>query len=265
MRWVIRGLLAVCMVVLVAGCGFGGLSGDGLAIRPSDKIVTEQRAVEPFDGIDFRAFGLVELVQGTPASVVLEGPDNLVPHLVTRVSAGRLIIETDRSLRLVGTTSPKMIFRITVPGLRAVSVSGAGDVQMASLATDNLDVSLGGAGRIQIGALQADTVSMTLKGLGDIEVAGRARQAIVSLPGAGNLDAGGLQVSTAEVTLQGLGNATVWVTEQLTGRTSGAGSVSYYGTPQVDTNSTGLGSFRSLGPKGIEGEARVTACERVNV
>ncbi len=40
-----RKLATVCLAVLPAGCGCAGLAGDGLSIRPSDQMVTGQRAV----------------------------------------------------------------------------------------------------------------------------------------------------------------------------------------------------------------------------
>jgi hypothetical protein len=39
------------------------------------------------------------------------------------------------------------------------------------------------------------------------------------------------------------------VTSQLTGNISGGGSVRYYGSPQTNTESAGLGKFESLGNK----------------
>jgi hypothetical protein len=58
-----------------------------------------------------------------------------------------------------------------------------------------------------------------------------------------------LKIQTATVSVPGLGSATVWVTDELTGDISGAGTVNYYGNPQVKTNSSGLGNFKAMGNK----------------
>ena len=71
----------------------------------------------------------------------------------------------------------------------------------------------------------------------------------IDISGAGSVNAPDLKIQTANITISGLGGATLWVTDQLTGDISGAGSVSYYGTPQTNTNSSGLGKFKSLGSK----------------
>jgi hypothetical protein len=69
------------------------------------------------------------------------------------------------------------------------------------------------------------------------------------LSGAGALEAGNLKCTSADITISGLGGATVWVTDTLTGKISGAGSVSYYGNPQTSFSTSGAGSFKSLGDK----------------
>jgi hypothetical protein len=63
------------------------------------------------------------------------------------------------------------------------------------------------------------------------------------------VEAPDLQIQTANVSVSGLGGATLWVTDELSGEISGAGSVSYYGDPQTNTQSSGIGGFKSLGSK----------------
>ena len=133
--------------------------------------------------------------------------------------------------------------------LSALSVSGAGDVKMDGLAASRLKVAMSGAGRIDCSGLSLESLSLALSGAGDVTLAGEAASADVLLSGAGSIDAAGFKVQTADIDLQGLGNATLWVTEKLTGSISGAGSVEYYGNPQTDFDTTGVGVFKSLGGK----------------
>ena len=58
-----------------------------------------------------------------------------------------------------------------------------------------------------------------------------------------------LRIHTANVKLAGMGGATVWITDQLTGEISGAGSVSYYGSPLTEVKTPGLGKFIALGSR----------------
>ena len=80
-------------------------------------------------------------------------------------------------------------------------------------------------------------------------MAGAATSATIVISGAGPIDARELRVQTADVNISGLGGATLWVTDRLTGTISGGGSVSYYGSPQTTTQTSGLGVFKSLGNK----------------
>jgi hypothetical protein len=71
----------------------------------------------------------------------------------------------------------------------------------------------------------------------------------VNLSGAGELNATDFEVKRADVTISGIGTATVWVTDELTGEISGAGSVRYYDDPKANTTTSGVGRFESLGSK----------------
>jgi hypothetical protein len=71
----------------------------------------------------------------------------------------------------------------------------------------------------------------------------------VDMSGAGNVEAGELESQTAVITMSGLGSATVWVTEALDATLSAAGNLSYYGSPSVSENVSGIGKIESLGEK----------------
>ncbi len=97
--------------------------------------------------------------------------------------------------------------------------------------------------------LAADTTDINVSGLGNVELAGEVSQATITISGAGNVDAPDLKIKTANITIPGLGNATVWVTDHLTGSISGGGNIAYYGNPQTSTSTTGLGTYKALGSK----------------
>ena len=113
--------------------------------------------------------------------------------------------------------------------------------EMDGLETGDLTVDISGAGNLSIKNLQADSVDASMSGLGNLELSGKADRQSVSLSGAGNYDGGDLESGSADVRLSGLGNATVWATESLNASISGAGSIGYYGDPDVDENVSGLG------------------------
>ncbi|MHB1317983.1 MAG: GIN domain-containing protein, partial [Anaerolineae bacterium] len=170
--------VALMLALLLAGCGVTRLAINGQRIRPSGNIVTETRDVGAFHSVDLRAFGAVEIVQGEPQSLTVEGSDNIVSHVVTRVQRGVLALETDEEIYVLGDSDGSVLtFRITMPEVRALTLSGAGDIRMDSLSARDLDLTVPGAGNITIDALVADSLGISLPGLGDIVVAGRAQRA----------------------------------------------------------------------------------------
>jgi hypothetical protein len=242
----------VLIVALTVACSrLTDLVPGGNAITPSDTIITEERDVSGFTGIDMSTFGKVVLTQGEDESLTIKGSDNVVPLVKTTVRGGVLTIEMDENINPLGVNNAEEVlsFKITVKDLSSLALSGLAEVEMASLSTSTLTLDMSGAGHVLLSELAAQDVDITVSGLGGIEVAGEATHATIDIPGAGEVDAGDLECQTADVTISGLGTATVWVTDELTGTISGAGNVRYYGDPATNTESTGVGQFESLGSK----------------
>ena len=247
--WFLSLIVAVSLVI--TGCGLIKSAGVQV-ITPSDVIISEARAVSGFTSIDMSTIGTVVITQGNTESVKISGSDNLVPLIKTSVSNGTLLINTEGSLNILPANINKtnqLTITIELKDLSSLEVSGLGDIQINALSTPSLSIVMSGAGRVQIKQLTTDSLDVNLSGLGTIELSGEAKQATVNISGAGSVTAPDLKIQTVNVSVPGLGSATLWVTDKLTGNISGAGSVSYYGNPQANTNSTGLGSFKSLGSK----------------
>jgi len=235
--------------LLLVSCNL--LTNTGIKmITPSNVIISENRNVSGFNAINFSALGKINLMQGDKESLNISGPDNLVPEISTTVNNGTLVIKTKENINIkpIGNDNP-LIFTIVVKDLTAFTVSGAGDVQMEALTPPELVIKMSGAGKVVQNQVSTENLNINLSGVGGIDVSGQATQATIDISGAGSVNAPDLKTQTANVTISGIGGATLWVTDQLTGAISGAGSVSYYGDPQTETSSTGAGSFKSLGSK----------------
>ncbi len=258
------------VILLLAACDLQINPKSFRLIEPSDTLITEERQVSGFSGIEFSTFGEVILTQGESESLTIRGSDNIVPLVETSVVDGVLEIRMEDGINITGLDGKNMLtFTITVKDLTSLKISGAGKVSMDSLTTSNFEVKISGAGEVsldnlttsslavgmsgagkfELAGLPADSLDVSLSGLGNIRLAGEADQATIVISGAGPVEAYDLKVKTARITISGLGNAELWVTESLNGSISGAGSVSYYGNPLTTTSASGLGSFKSLGSK----------------
>lgn len=239
----------IILAMLLGSCSV--LSNAGVkVITPSKTIISENRDVSGYTAIDFSTLGKINIVQGDKESLNISGPDNLLPEISTTVSNGTLIIKNKENFTVASLSSESTLtFTIVVKDLNSLTVSGLGDVQVEALSTPSMDLTMSGAGKIQMNQLATDNLVIILSGLGGLDISGSAAQTTIDLSGAGSITAPDLKIQTANISLSGLGSATLWVTNQLTGTISGAGSISYYGSPQTNTNSTGIGKFNPLGNK----------------
>lgn len=243
-------IMLILVSLMVTACSFPPIGGNR-RIKPSDTIISETRDVSGFTGIDMGTFGKVVLTQGDFESVTVSGSDNLVMLVETNVRDGILYIESKVDFYVTSFTEENMLtYTVTARAIDSLTISGVGDLEMESLTTPSLDVTVSGGGYIRIDQLVTDDLTIVLSGTGTVELAGEARQANIDMPGLGDVNMPDLEIHTANVILSGMGGATLWVTAQLTGEISGAGSVSYYGSPhQTEVKTPGLGEFIALGTK----------------
>src|SRR6185295_5400071 len=80
-------IIAALPVMMSHGCAFG--------IEGSGNVVSENRTVINFTGIDLQCSANVYFVQGDEQSVKVEAEDNLIVHITTEVKNDVLIISTD--------------------------------------------------------------------------------------------------------------------------------------------------------------------------
>jgi hypothetical protein len=222
--------LAILTLILTS-CGVVQINPNAKSIMPSDNMISEKRQVSGFTGIQMSTVGKVIITQGDSESLEIKGSDNLVPLIKTTVGNGVLTIRLDENYTINSLNKDDLlIFTLTVKDLNNVTLSGAGTVEMSALTTQSLKLVMSGAGSLSLANLKVDDLDITVSGLGEIQ-------------------AGDLQCQSVKITISGLGSATIWATDTLTGNISGGGNVRYYGSPKMDTKTTGFGNFESLGSK----------------
>ncbi len=194
--------------------GNHGLDGSG-------DLVTKQLHLPEFSEIDVGGCFDVHVSFGREQKVELTADDNLFEHFVIEVRGGTLELDFDRNLD----PSEKPRLDIVARKLDAVSVHGAGELEIEDFAGERFEFDLSGAGSLAID--------------------GSVDELDVDLSGAGSVDARDLKARRADVQLSGAGNATVTVTDRLRARISGVGNLTYYGDPEDrDVHVSGLGHVR---------------------
>jgi hypothetical protein len=188
----------------------------------SGTVATESREVSGFTQIKLAGFGVLNITQTGTESLSITAQDDVLPYLTSEVIDGTLELGVKsrpslKSLRRVE-------YNVTVKSLEGILLSGAGTVHVTDLQTSSLNVRISGAG--------------------DMTVKGAAQSQTVKLSGAGNYNAKDFQTESADVMITGAGNARVSASQMLTATVSGAGVISYYGSPRVNQRITGIGSIK---------------------
>lgn len=207
----------ILLAALLPGCVGGGspeLRGDGVA-------ASESRSVPAFTTVSTSGAFDVDVVTAATPSVTVDAERNLLPEIVTEVNGSELKVYPKRSIN----PTRKIVVRIAHPGIRGVSMSGAGDVTVRGVEVDAFRLRISGAGNARLDG-KVGTLDVGVSGAGDVMAAGLdAKDVTASVSGAGDL----------EVKASGTLSASV----------SGAGSIVYHGDPQsVDTRVSGAGSVR---------------------
>ncbi|HAJ37224.1 MAG TPA: DUF2807 domain-containing protein [Chloroflexi bacterium] len=248
MKWLLFWLTAFVVVAVALAAGWVTLPG---AITGSGRIVTEEVAVASFDRIMLATPGELRLVQGDIPRLQIRADDNVRQALEITAQDGVLMLRTKPDVALLHKMT--LVYEVTAPMLRsltvagsgnvtaapltvdafALSISGSGDVTLAALNARRAALEISGSGDLRIDQLAADTVEAMVSGSGAMQLAGRAQEASLRLDGSGAIDASALAVSDASVDASGSSDAVVWAQSSLNVAINGSAAVHYYGEPDV--------------------------------
>lgn len=216
----------------------------GKKINGNGIIITIERSVGDYEAVDMAGFYDVKFVAGTEGNLTIEGEENLLPHLVTEVKDGKLVLKTEKGYSLK--TSARSGIKITVPvkEIGAVYLSGSGDISSrTTLKADSFTMTISGSGAISLD-LEVHDLKTRISGSGEINLSGKASFFDVSISGSGDMEAYDLEAKNVNVNVSGSGDITITATEHLKARVSGSGAISYRGNPvKVDSKSSGSGDI----------------------
>lgn len=193
-------------------------TGDKNFINGSGKRITQSRDIKDFEELQIDIVADVKITQGKKAKCVISGDDNIVPIIVTENKGGLLKISTSKSY----STKQNLEIAIEVPVLKKVVLNGSGDITMANVTKDKLDLKINGSG--------------------DITAIGKVKELKAVTDGSGNFKLFGLKAEKVYVTIDGAGDAEVWAASYLKAMINGSGDIVYSGNPsKVDSSINGVG------------------------
>ena len=215
-------LLFVLLPLLAAGCHHGLRT----EIRGSGKRVMQKRQVTPFTSISTEGVFEIEVTCQKDPSLEVEGDDNVLEFVTAEVGGNVLRLKNTKSY----STSEPVRFKITVPNLDGLSVSGAGRIEIRDMKNDKFEIDSNGAP--------------------NINVSGSTKMIDIDTNGAGRIDTHNLHASRAVVDSKGVSRIDLDVADQLDVTVSGPSSVTYRGDPVVNKTINGPGRVEKRASEG---------------
>ena len=206
----------------------------------------ETRELPSFSGIALGISAHLIVKQGSPQSVRLEGDQDDLERISTKVRGDELIIETFNGNGWNHKFGRVTIY-VTVPELESIAVSGSGDVRSEGrIKSDNLQARVSGSGGIEL-EVEAEEMESRISGSGQIALSGNAGSSKISISGSGRLRAEDLKAKEYQIRISGSGNCRINVAERLEVDVTGSGDVYYRGDPErVYSNISGSGNLRRI-------------------
>lgn len=217
----VRAVYLLMVVIVACNCGCIAYFPSN-AVEGSGAVTAQQRQVGDFEGIVLYGDADLAVQVGQSASVTVTIDDNLLDLIQTDVYEGRLVIKNVRNYR----SGHGLHVGISVPSLNYLDISGAGDVQL-----DNL---------------QSDDFELQVNGSGDAIGNGSVKRLSVAINGSGNIDFSDIAAADASVAINGSGDVRVHAVEHLSASIHGSGDIRYRGSPVVDRSILGSGDIEQL-------------------
>lgn len=223
---------------------FIGLAGNKTGMFGKDK--KEERKVSDFTEISISVPADVELRQGDECKLVLDGDEDVLEKIETKVRGDELVIKSNRRFNF-GWNEEITIY-ITVKNIEEINVAGSADVvAKTDISAKEIEFGISGSGKVHIPSLNATSIQASISGSGRVELGGNetAEKLELGISGSGKFEAENLQVKEADIDISGSGKGYVHVTDMLEVDISGSGRVYYSGNPTINADISGSGKVRS--------------------
>lgn len=230
-------LFVIVILITTVSCRYIG----GKRVRGSGVVKTEGRNVGNFKGVASHGSYDVYVSSG-PISVRVEGDDNLLPYIETRVDGGTLNIDTRQGYWLSSNAEIKVY--VSAPDFSSIQSYGSGNIISQSKITGASQLKLGITGSADIVMeVDAPEIIAVIDGSGNIKLKGETKAFTGKVLGSGNVRAMELKAEDGTIRIMGSGDAELFATNTLDVDVTGSGSVRYKGEAKTNSSIAGSGSL----------------------
>lgn len=214
-------VLFACVLAL-SSCVYTFNGNKGKSVTCKGPVVTRTFEFADFEAVTINGGADIDLFQGD-FKVSVKANEEVYDYLDYEVIDGVLVIKTKDNL---GIRSEEYDITVSLPFLTALTVNGAGEVEIVNgytsdkdmditingaadiditgITVPSLDVVVNGAGDIDVNDMNVETLSVIISGAGDVDLSGKAGSATLSVSGAGDIDARGLECTDVKTSKSGL-------------------------------------------------------------
>jgi uncharacterized protein (AIM24 family) len=234
-------LAPLVIAILATSCIFD----ESRHIKGNGHVVSEDRNEKNFTGVQLSSSYDVYLTEGSSFAVKVEGEENILPHVKTRVENGQLIIGTENLISI--NTRREVKVYVTAPSFEKIYLTGSGDITGQTKLTNSsrFDLDVTGSGDMKL-ELDAPSIKANVTGSGDMQLSGETKQFNYKSSGSGDIKAHDLKSEETTVHLTGSGDARVFSSVKLEVSITGSGDVYYKGEGQVNMHISGSGDVRKV-------------------
>ena len=221
-------LLLVALMLAVTSCSVR-VGGGFAMLDPSENITKAKYPQDPFDKVHNHVGGKIQLVQSDQSRVTLSAPENYIELIEFENEDGELNINFAN--RNVNIEVKDITILIYTPNLREIKNSGAADIRMDSLTTDEFEVRNTGVGSFLLDNIKAQKIDVSCSGVGSINIDGQTDEAEYTCSGVGSINAEEMKAREVNAKVSGVGGINCHASEYIKGNVSGVGGLRYAGHP----------------------------------
>jgi hypothetical protein len=203
-------------------------------------------SVTDFDRIRVTGPFKVTLETGKAPSARATGSPQAIDRLSVQVQGRTLIISPNRSAwgGWSGKSPAAATIKLTTPGLREASIDGSGSLSVTKMRGLRLVLAQQGAGELRVAQIETDRLDMGAYGTGRIVIAGATKQLSATSRGIASIDAS--QLASQDLTLgwESAGDAQFAASRTAKVTATGSGNVTILGKSTCTVSATGSGEVR---------------------
>ncbi|MBV9986578.1 MAG: DUF2807 domain-containing protein [Chitinophagaceae bacterium] len=198
-------------------------------IEGNGKMTKETRPVSGYSAVSSSGAWDVMIAYGESNSIQVEGDENLLPYIETKVEGDKLVIRTTKRVNL--RSRNRITVYVSMTRLAGVAVSGSGDIigQGKFRFDGDSYFHVSGSGNIKMNFDRVGSADVSISGSGGIRLSGATQSVKARISGSGNADCSELVADDASAHISGSGDVKLNVNRSIDASISGSGNVSYRG------------------------------------